>query len=71
MATIEQRLDALEQAINTAALILPEVIILEDGRVMLNHGGLILPPPMTAKEWEEAAMTQQAELCGRIAHAKP
>lgn len=71
MATIEQRLGMLEQAINAAACIVPEVIILEDGRVMLNHGGLILPLPMTAEEWEEAAMTQQTELCGRIAHAKP
>ena len=71
MATIEQRLDALEQAINAAARIVPEVIILEDGRVMLNHGGLILPPPMTAEEWDAVAMTQQAELCGRFAHAKP
>lgn len=70
MATIEQRLDALEQAINTATRIVPEVIILEDGRVMLNHGRLILPPPMTAEEWEAAAITQQAELCGGIAHAK-
>ncbi|CAH1903706.1 hypothetical protein NTGHW29_140081 [Candidatus Nitrotoga sp. HW29] len=71
MATIKQRLDALELAINASAFIVPEVIILADGRVMLNHGGLILPPPMTAEEWEEAAMMQQAELCGRFAHAKP
>ena len=70
MVTIEQRLVALEQAINADARIVPEVIILEDGRVMLNHGGLILPPSMTTEEWVAAAMTQQAELCGRIAHAK-
>lgn len=71
MATIEQRLVVLKQAINAATRIAPEVIILKDGRVMLNHGGLILPPPMTAEKWEAAAMMQQAELCGGIAHAKP
>ena len=68
--TIKTRITALERVANTSAITLPELVILADGRVMMNHGGLILPPPMTAEEWDAAAMTQQAELCGRIAHAK-
>lgn len=69
--TIKTRITALECVANTSAIAPPELVILADGRVMMNHGGLILPPFMTAEEWGAAAMTQQAELCGGIAHAKP
>ncbi len=59
-----------EMCSQTLACIVPEIVNL-DGRVMVNYGGLILPPPMTAEEWEAASIMQQAELCGEIAYAKP
>lgn len=68
---IRTRIAALEATANTTEIISPELVILADGRVMLNHGGLILPPPMTPEEWDAAAIAQQAELCEGIAHAKP
>ena len=66
-----RRIAALESMANAPERIIQEIVIMDDGRVMQNYGGFILPPPMTAEEWEAAAKTQQAELCKRIAHAKP
>lgn len=61
--SLKNRLSALEQhTAKTAPLVIPEIVTLEDGRIMQNHGGFVLPLPMTPEEWEAKAAKQQAEL---------
>lgn len=57
-----RRIVALERTASTSALVATEQLILSDGRIMQNHGGLILPLPMDEAEWSAAAAKQQAEL---------
>ena len=59
-----RRIAALECKANAPELIIPEIVILDDGRVMQNHAGLILPLPMSEAAWCEAASKHQAELTG-------
>ena len=63
---IDRRLMALEACLPAVVPLQPPYWSEEHGMMMQNHGGFIVPAPMTVEEWEARTVKQQAALIGAL-----